>query len=44
MDEVTITKGYLDSANVDVAIAGSGPARMATAKYLAKKRIKNINF
>jgi len=48
MDEVLISraitesfiKDFLDSLNVDVAIAGAGPSGLVAAYYLAKKGFK----
>src|SRR4030043_256454 len=52
MDEVTIPrtivesymKDFMRAMETDVAIAGAGPAGLATAYYLEKERIKGVGF
>lgn len=52
MDEIVIsraitesyTKDFLDILDVDVAIAGAGPAGMAAGYYLAKNGLKTVLF
>jgi sulfide-dependent adenosine diphosphate thiazole synthase len=52
MDEVVISraivetymKDFMDAMEVDVAIAGAGPAGLVTAYYLAKEGIKVVVF
>jgi thiazole biosynthesis enzyme len=52
LDEITISraitesfmKDFMDAMEVDVAIAGAGPAGMTAAYYLAKKGIKTVIF
>lgn len=52
MDEVVISraivesymKDFTEATDVDVAVAGAGPAGLVTAYYLAKQRIKVVVF
>ena len=53
LDEIVITRAIFENfaknfieyaTDVDVAIAGGGPAGMVAAKYLAKNNIKTVLF
>jgi len=52
LDEITISKAitesfmrdFLEAMEVDVAIAGAGPAGMTAAYYLARERVKTVIF
>jgi len=52
LDETTISKAitesfmkdFLEAMEVDVAIAGAGPAGMTAAYYLARERVKTVIF
>jgi thiamine thiazole synthase len=52
MDEIIISraivesymKDFMEAMEVDVAVAGAGPAGLATAYYLAKEGVKVVVF
>jgi ribulose 1,5-bisphosphate synthetase/thiazole synthase len=37
-------KDFMEAMEVDVDVAGTGPAGLATAYYLAKERVKVVVF